>query len=93
MGDAVQSTLETLATGSTAEGIKASKLGQIPLAIPPLNEQLEIVRYLDARRMAIDEAKMHVLEHIERLREYRSSLISTAVTGQLPVPAVHTRSA
>lgn len=85
MGDAAQATLETLATGSTAEGIKASKLGQIPLAVPPLAEQLEIVRFLDTRRQAIDAAKDHVREHIERLREYRSSLISAAVTGQLDI--------
>jgi type I restriction enzyme S subunit len=38
MGDVAQSTLATLATGSTAEGIKASKLGQIPVALPPLGK-------------------------------------------------------
>jgi type I restriction enzyme, S subunit len=85
MGDAVQATLSTLATGSTAEGIKASKLGQIPLAVPPLTEQLEVVTFLDERRNSIDSASQHVHEHIERLREYRSSLISAAVTGQLNI--------
>lgn len=85
MGDAVQSTLTTLATGSTAEGIKASKLGQIPLALPSPEEQAEIVAFLDDRRAAIDSASEHVAEHIDRLREYRSSLISAAVTGQLDV--------
>jgi type I restriction enzyme S subunit len=85
MSDAVQSTLSTLATGSTAEGIKASKLGQIPLAVPPPAEQAQIVEFLDERRVAIDRAKVHVIEHIARLREYRSSLISAAVTGQLDI--------
>jgi type I restriction enzyme S subunit len=85
MGDVVQSTLSTLATGSTAEGIKASKLGQIPLAVPPLVEQIEIVQHLDERRAAIDDAAAHVARHIDRLREYRSSLISAAVTGQLDI--------
>ncbi len=87
MGDAAQSTLSTLATGSTAEGIKASKLGQIPLAVPSPKEQQEIVEYLDIRRQAIDGVLAHALEHIDRLREYRSSLISAAVTGQLAIPA------
>lgn len=85
MSDTVQSTLKTLATGSTAEGIKASKLGQIPLAVPPLAEQVEIVEFLDGRRAAIDDATQHVVAHIDRLREYRSSLISAAVTGQIDV--------
>ena len=87
MGDAAQSTLSTLATGSTAEGIKASKLGQIPLAVPSPKEQQEIVEYLDIRRKAIDGVLAHALEHIDRLREYRSSLISAAVTGQLDIGA------
>jgi type I restriction enzyme S subunit len=83
MGHASQATLSTLATGSTAEGIKASKLGQIPVAVPPVTEQLEVVAFLDDRRKALDAATRHVREHIERLREYRSSLISAGVTGQL----------
>ena len=85
MGDAAQSTLATLATGSTAEGIKASKLGQIPIAVPSPRQQMEIVAYLDERRAALDSAAAHVREHIARLREYRSSLISAAVTGQISV--------
>lgn len=85
MGDAVQATLATLATGSTAEGIKASKLGQIPLAVPPFSEQAEIVAYLDKRRDEFDSASRHVAEHTERLREYRSSLISAAVSGHLSI--------
>ena len=87
MGDAVQSTLSTLATGSTAEGIKASKLGQIPLALPSPAEQDEIVKFLDERRSAINSAAAHVAEHLARLREYRSSLISAVVTGQLDLGA------
>ena len=85
MGDAAQSTLSTLATGSTAEGIKASKLGMIPLAVPSPEQQVEIVNFLDSRRDALDAAAQHVREHIERLREYRASLISAAVTGQLDI--------
>ena len=83
MGDIAQATLSTLATGSTAEGLKASKLGRIPLAVPSQNEQAEIVSFLDERRSAINVAVGHVNEHIARLREYRSSLISAAVTGQI----------
>lgn len=85
MGDAVQSTLSTLATGSTAEGIKASKLGRIPVAIPPLHEQLEITKFLNERLGVFDAVTTHASSHLARLREYRSSLISAAVTGQLAI--------
>jgi type I restriction enzyme S subunit len=52
---------------------------------PSLDEQATIVAYLDKRRHELDSARQHVQVHIERLREYRSSLISAAVTGQLNI--------
>lgn len=85
MGDAVQSTLSTLATGSTAEGIKASKLGRIPIVVPTIEEQEEIVSYLEDRRKKLDLMRNHVDDHLACLREYRSSLISAAITGQINV--------
>lgn len=53
----------------------------IPLPSPP--EQAEIVAYVKRATVAVDNVASHVAEHIDRLREYRSSLISAAVTGQL----------
>lgn len=66
MGDAVQSTLTTLATGSTVEGIKASKLGQIPVAVPSIGEQAEIVAFLDERRVVFDAVSNHAQGHISK---------------------------
>lgn len=50
--------------------------------MPTLKEQVEIANRLDSVTRRLDELTMHVYEHIDRLREYRSSLISAAVTGQ-----------
>lgn len=50
---------------------------------PPHSEQERIAAFLDEQTNSIDALRHHVREHIERLREYRSSLISAAVTGQL----------
>lgn len=85
MAHPVQLTLATLATGSTAEGIKASKFGQIPIVVPSFEEQGEIVEFLNKRINSIEQAVQHVRDHIDRLREYRSSLISAAVTGQIDI--------
>jgi len=85
MGDVAQSALAMLATGSTAEGIKASKFGQIPLAVPPMVEQRKIVAYLDVRRDAVDNMLLHAERHIAGLREYRASLVSASVSGQIDV--------
>lgn len=54
---------------------------------PPYPAQEEIANFLDAQTTAITKLKRHVEEHISRLREYRSSLISAAVTGQLDIAA------
>lgn len=51
--------------------------------MPTLEEQVEIANRLDSVTRNLDELCEHVQEHIARLREYRSSLISAAVTGQL----------
>lgn len=85
MGDACQARLETLATGSTALGIKASKLGQIECLVPPLQEQERIVEYLKRETERIDALLAEALTGIEILKERRTALISAAVTGQIDV--------
>ena len=50
---------------------------RIPLALPPLATQEAIANFLDEQTARIDALIA------ESLREYRSSLISAAVTGQL----------
>lgn len=60
---------------------------------PPRSEQLEIVAHLDSVTEKLDLLHVHCEEHIARLREYRSSLISAAVTGQLDINTYQARAA
>jgi len=53
--------------------------------MPPIQEQAEIADRLDVAIGQLDGLCRHVDEHIDRLREYRSSLISAAVSGQLDI--------
>ena len=55
--------------------------------LPPMDEQVRLVTLLDQKLGQIEGIRKHVVEHIARLREYRSSLISAAVTGQLNLGA------
>ena len=50
-----QSDLQRYATGSTAQGIKASKLCLLKLNLPPLKEQKQIVDYLDQKTQQTNE--------------------------------------
>ena len=80
-----QSELHQYATGSTAQGIKASKLCLLKLNLPPLKEQTQIVNFLDRKTQQIDELISTEQRKIELLKEYRQSLISEAVTGKIDV--------
>jgi type I restriction enzyme, S subunit len=56
----------------------------IPLPHP--QEQAAIVKHIEGTVTGVDSVIGHAAEHIDRLHEYRSSLISAAVTGQLAIP-------
>jgi len=58
-------------------------VGHQPLPMPSLHTQRRIVRFLDTETAKIDVLTEKILESIERLTEYRSALITSAVTAQL----------
>lgn len=63
--------------------LNPNRYGYMRVPCPPVEEQRAIVEHLDSRSKAIQGLVDHVAKHIDHLREYRSSLISAAVTGQL----------
>ena len=71
--------------------ISRSALGKIRIPLPPLVEQGEIARKLNAQAQAHLLISDSIKRSIDRLREYRSALITAAVTGQIDVDS-HTRS-
>lgn len=66
-----------------AKNIGSGNLREVWLPVPPEEEQPKIVSRLKKAREHSASLSLHLAEHIARLREYRSSLISAAVTGQL----------
>ena len=56
---------------------------EIPLLIPPLKEQEEIVSHLNKKTYQIEELIKKIEKKIELLKEYRSSLINEVVTKGL----------
>ena len=78
-----QSELHQYATGSTALGIKASKLCLLKLNLPPLKEQTQIANFLDRKTRQIDELIRIKERRIELLQEQRIVLINQAVTKGL----------
>lgn len=72
-----------LARGTTMLRISRSNLGNIHLPIPPRTEQDTIVKYLDKYCNAIDSSISRHQQIIEKLEEYRKSVITQAVTKGL----------
>jgi type I restriction enzyme S subunit len=60
-------------------------LAKFQLLVPPLSEQQAIVAYLDRETGKIDALITKVEEAIEKLKEYRTALISAVVTGKIDV--------
>lgn len=55
------------------------------IPIPPENEQMEIVSYIDSRLNEIELLSNKESKKIELLKEYRQALISEVVTGKIDV--------
>lgn len=79
------------ATGSTALGIKASKLPQLKIARPPLAEQEKILTFIANECSPLDRGIEKTLQEINLLREFRTRLVADVVTGKLDVRQVATR--
>ena len=65
--------------------INQNELSNIVVALPSINEQNSIVSFLDAKCDAIDKTIMDRERVIEKLQEYKKSLIYEVVTGKKEV--------
>jgi type I restriction enzyme, S subunit len=80
-----QDQLHCRGTGSTAVGIKASKLPQLQILCPPLPEQRAILAAIATECSPLERNVVRVEREIDLLREYRIRLIADLVTGKLDV--------
>lgn len=80
---AFQDDLKSFGTGSTAQGIKASKLNKLRMVLPPYFEQKIIVAFLDSKCVEIAALSASIQSEIETLEAYKWSVITEAVTKGL----------
>jgi Restriction endonuclease S subunits len=77
--------LSLQSVGSTMDNLNTSILGRLPVIAPPLHEQAALVLHLRKLSESIDSQAAKVGEVISSLQEYRSALITNAVTGKIDV--------
>lgn len=79
--------IASLASGTSGsmQNITQSDLMKIKIGMPPLSEQSQIVDYLDQALEKLDATRAKTDEAIKTLREYRTAMITNAVTGKIKV--------
>jgi type I restriction enzyme S subunit len=74
-----------MSNSTTIPVIYKDTMRELKIPLPPLEVQREIIRYYDRAATEIDGLIARVEDGIEKMREYRTALISAAVTGQIDV--------
>ncbi len=67
----------------TRASLSQELLKKLPIILPSLHEQQAIADYLDRKTQQIDATVEREKQHIEKLKQYRQSLISETVTKGL----------
>jgi type I restriction enzyme S subunit len=82
------SVLNSLGQGSTFAELSSENLKMFQTPIPPIVEQITITRFLASETSKIDGLISKHLKLIDLLKEYKTSLITQAVTGKIDVRGI-----
>ena len=75
-----------VAKGSRVDpNISQDQVKRMPITLPPLKEQNRIVCFIDSECKKFSELIDLEYQQIEKLREYKTTLINSAVTGKIRV--------
>ena len=77
--------LKTVCNEATFSHYTKEKVSETPILVPPLNEQKKIADFCKLVDERVKTICAGIENQISKLNEYRSSLISAAVTGQLAI--------
>ena len=65
--------------------LNTQTLGNCYLTLPPLEEQMAILNFVKAQSKNLEDLINMTKEQIEKLKEYKTTLINDAVTGKIKV--------
>ncbi|MBF0102516.1 MAG: restriction endonuclease subunit S [Desulfobacterales bacterium] len=78
-----QQWIQSMLIQATIQNVSAEKYASFVIPLPPLPEQKTIAAYLDRETSKIDTLSAKIKTAIEKLKEYRTAIISAAVTGKI----------
>ena len=67
------------------QSLKMDELNKMPIVLPKIEAQERIVKFINEENQRINNLVVKQKNLIEKLKEYRSSIISHAVTGKINV--------
>lgn len=76
--------------GGTKIQLSLDDVRETPIPIPPIAECMAIKEHLDRETIRLGVLVDKTSNSIDLLREYRTALISAAVTGQIDIPGTET---
>lgn len=77
--------LETLMVGATFRRVNVEQIKSLLVCYPPVAEQVEIANRCERIRTSHDVLIARVSDAITKLQEFRTAMISAAVTGEIDV--------
>lgn len=83
--DSLQAQMQLAMAGSALRRITITKICKLVGLLPPLYEQQVIVSYLDEKCADIDRLIEMKQQKIEKLKDYKKSVIYEAVTGKINI--------
>lgn len=84
-GTAAESLTRLDEAGHGTKALRMDAWSSLTVAVPPLKEQLDVVRFIESETKRLDVLNSEAEHAITLLKERRSALISATVTGQIDV--------
>jgi type I restriction enzyme S subunit len=73
------------AKGAAQPGLTLDSVARFLIPLPDAEEQRGVIEFLDSEMSKLNGVKKHIEMAIDKLREYRAALITSAVTGKIDV--------
>jgi type I restriction enzyme S subunit len=71
--------------GTSREGLTFPQVGDLIFSLPDLTEQIKIFEFCENKTIKNKRMRQKVELAISKLEEYRSAIITSAVTGKIDV--------
>lgn len=75
--------LEGIVRSNTQENLNAEQVGNLPLVLPPIERQRELVSSLTEDLSRLERLVARIERQVDLLNEHRQALITAAVSGQV----------